>query len=91
MKKFLILFLVAAARFSYALAPMSPDEAKAWLIQYFQIPADAEISLFLATDNPVKSVVISWDTGGAVGNPMHHAHSRIYDFEKQIVTYQYDH
>jgi hypothetical protein len=89
--KILILFLIISARFAYALAPMNPDEAKAWLIQHFQIPADAEIDLFLATDNPVKSVAISWTTGGPVGNPMHHAHSRIYDFQKEIVTYQYDH
>lgn len=92
MKKFLILLLIAAcARFACALPPMSPDQAKAWLINYFQIPADARIVLFLAMDNPVKSVTISWDTGGPVGDPSSHAHSRIYDFQNEIVTYQFDH
>ena len=88
MKTFLSLFL-AIALTAAAQAPATSDDAKTWMIQHFEIPADAEITLFLAMDSPVTSATISWNITSADGHI--HGHSRIYDFQKQAVTYQFDH
>jgi len=84
MKKFLILFLVAA-QIAVAQNPMSPDEAKVWLINYFSIPPNAEIDKFVTFGDPITSAIINWKTDGG-----YHSHFRVYDFKKQAVTDQMD-
>jgi hypothetical protein len=61
MKRFLC-FLLFAALTAAAQIPTSPDEAKAWMIQFFQIPADAQIDKFGTGGSPVSAAWIHWST-----------------------------
>jgi hypothetical protein len=85
MKTFLILFLIAA-RIAGAQV-VTQDNVKAWMIQHFQVPPDAEIADFSAYSDPTTGALstahIIWRT---ISEPTFH--SRTYDFEKQIVTEQ---
>jgi hypothetical protein len=87
MKTFLILFLIAAALTAKAQMPASPDEAKTWMIQHFQIPADAEIDKFGCGGSPVEAAWIHWSTNV---NGEYHGHFRAYDFKEQAVIQQFD-
>jgi len=80
MKKFFILFLTAAFVANAQNPHPAPVDAKAWMIQYFHIPPDAEIDKFGADQ---YGAYIHWST---TINGEYHGHFRAYDFEKQAVT-----
>jgi hypothetical protein len=60
--------------------PSTPEDAKAWLIQYFRIPADATITQFATSGSPVYGAYISWQV---TVNGQRHTYCRAYDFQKQ--------
>lgn len=86
MKKTLLALLLLA-QISFAQSPISNDDAKAWMIQHFNIPADAKITYWFATGNPVESAAINWQIG--TGSKAEY-HTRAYDFRTQSVIQQSD-
>lgn len=86
MKVFIIIFLAAALTAAAQQMPTTTDEARAWMIQHFQIPADAQITNFAASVNPITGALGAYIIWRTETEP--HLHVRAYDFGKQIVTDQ---
>lgn len=82
-----LLALLLLTQITLAQSPVSGDEAKAWMIQHFNIPADAKITYWFVTGNPVKSCAINWQIGSGSKAEFH---TRSYDFRTQTVTSQMD-
>ena len=82
-----LLVLLLLAQIAFAQSPVTQDDAKAWMIQHFNIPADAKITAFFATGSPVRGASITWEIDQGSQWTIH---IRNYDFDKQAVTLQSD-
>jgi hypothetical protein len=63
--------------------PVSSADARAWMIEHFQIPPQAKITYWFASGNPVQVASITWELGVET-------HTRSYDFRSQAIVLQID-
>ena len=82
-----LLTLLLFAQVAFAQSPATPNDAKAWMIQHFKIPATAKITYWFSTGNPVESCAITWEIGTG---PSFESHTRAYNFQTKSVTNELD-